>query len=211
MYAVLIGGIALAGLGISNALYDRGVPHYLARKAAHAVAGLALLLMPLLFTSWELPLASTLGFAVLLLLARLLHPSVFRGVGGTGRPNTLAEINFPLGCAIGIAVGWAWLRDPWLGVLPGLFLAFGDSATGVVRSWHCKREYKGWCGTTAMLVVCLGLVLLVYPYWAGVAMAVVATAIEKLTVANRYFDDNLTLTVGSTIVGAVAKVLVMYG
>ena len=35
--------------------------------------------------------------------------------------------------------------------------------------------------------------------------------IEKLTVANRYFDDNLTLTVGSTIVGAVAKVLVMYG
>ena len=205
--AVLVGGIALGGLAASNVLYDRGVPHYLARKAAHAVAGLALLLMAVLFTSWEAPLALTLGFAALLLAARVLRPSTFRGVGGTGRPHTLAEINFPLGCAIGIAVGWAWLQDPWLGVLPGLFLAFGDSATGVVRSWHCKREYKGWCGTLAMLVVCLGLALLVYPYWAGVAMAVVATAIEKLTVANRYFDDNLTLPAGSAAAGAAASML----
>ena len=43
-YVVLIAGVVLAGLWISNILYDLKVPHYISRKVSHIAGGVGFLL-----------------------------------------------------------------------------------------------------------------------------------------------------------------------
>jgi hypothetical protein len=38
---ILSAGVALAGLWISNIVYDRGVPNYISRKIGHGAGGFA--------------------------------------------------------------------------------------------------------------------------------------------------------------------------
>ena len=138
------------------------------------------------------------------MLIRFTVPNILRGVGGTGRSNAIAEIWYTWSCVFAIGLGWIWFGNAWLGVLPCLFLSFGDTVTGLTRTIVYKRETKGTWGSAMMLFVCLGLAGLLYPYWIGVVGAVVATVAEKYTKTSRFVDDNLTLTVSSAIVMGVA-------
>jgi phytol kinase len=190
----------LGSIAVANVLFDRGVPQYLSRKVAHVAAGVAFLISPATFDGPAIPIGMALGFTALMAAGRRWKPEAIRGVGGTGREHAIAEIWYPFACAIALAIGWGLLHDPWLGVLPTLFLAFGDAVTGAVRLVVYKREVKGALGSVAMLIVCAGLAFLVHPYWIGLTGAIVATILEYATPATPRWDDNPALTIGSAVV-----------
>lgn len=202
-YVVLIAGMVLVGLHLSNLFLDYGAPQYITRKVAHAFGGIAFLLCALLFSSYIWPLALAVGFTLLLGGARFLKPDTFRGVGGSARAHAFAEVFFPAAGALAL-FNWVWSGNPFLGVLPGIYLGLGDMATGLTRSWHCKREKKGWCGTLAMFVVCLLVSYFLKPYWIGMAMAVSAVLAERFTpLSHGWIDDNYTLTLASALIGGI--------
>ena len=201
-FAVFIAGVALVGLWVSNIFYDFHLPQYLSRKIGHIGGGTALLLCALLFKSslWTLILACL--FTALLFSARFIKSDLFRGVGGTGRPMAFAEVWFPAASVVSIVAGWTWLGDRWLGVLPALFMAYGDAVTGLTRSVVYHREFKGNMGSVAMFVVCLMLAWVFYqPFWIGAVGALVATLVERFTPMSKgWWDDNYTIVLSSLLV-----------
>ncbi len=201
-YAVFIAGASLGGLWIANIFYDFKLPQYLSRKIGHLGGGTALLLFALLFDSWLWPLILSSLFTVLLFSARFIKGDLFRGVGGTGRPVAFAEVWFPAVSVVSIAVGWVWLGDRWLGILPALFMAYGDAFTGLTRSVVYHREFKGNLGSVAMIVVCLLLAWVFYqPFWIGAVGAVAATLVERFTpMSHGWLDDNWTIVLSSLLV-----------
>ena len=186
--------VALAGLGISNYLYDKGVSNYLSRKVGHLFGGLAYLVAVL----WlDFAIAFGLASASFLLFVglRLFWDQLLRGVGGSARRHTYAEVTYAFAGAASLGIGWGIFGDKWLAFVPIGFMAFGDSITGVVRSLVYSREVKGAWGSVAMLAVCLGLAALYHPYWVGAGGAVVATMAERLSpIAHGLWDDNWILT-----------------
>jgi len=202
--ALLIASIIMVGLYLSNVAVDRGVPQYVSRKIGHLTGGMGLFMCLLFFQEPWWPLILTLGFAFLLGGARLIKPNAFRGVGGSGRSKAMAEVWFPLASSISILIGWVWLDNPALGIVPTLYLAWGDCITGLIRSHFYGREVKGIYGSYGMFVICvlIGLVL-IEPWWVGLVGAAVVTLVEKFTVANQYVDDNLTVPVFGSIILAL--------
>jgi len=201
-FVVLIAGAALGGLWVSNIFYDYHLPQYLSRKIGHLGGGTALLLCALLFDSWLWPLILASLFTVLLFGARFIKGDLFRGVGGAGRPIAFAEVWFPAASVVSIVVGWAWLGDRWLAILPSLFMAYGDAFTGLTRSVVYHREFKGNMGSVAMLFVCLLLAWVFYqPFWVGAVGAMVATLAERFTPMSKgFWDDNYTIVLSSLLV-----------
>jgi len=206
---ILVAGAVLVGLYLSNLLYDYHVPQYISRKIGHGVGGMGYLLSILFFQGPWYPLVLSGGFTALLLGARFVRPSTFRGVGGSGRPHACAEVWFPLAGTISILVGWVWLGNPWLAVVPILFMAWGDMLTGLIRSKIYGREVKGNWGSLGMLVVCLSVGILFTPYWIAACGAMVGTLAERFTPMSRgFWDDNWTIIVSSLI---VMVLLITYG
>jgi len=160
-------------------------------------------LCPLLFSTFWWPLILTTGFTVLLLYARLFRPKTFRGVGGSGRPQALAEIHFPATGIVLIGVLWGIFNQPWLAIVPLCFMGAGDAITGLIRSKVYGREVKGNYGSLGMLITCLVLAYFIQPYWIGVLGAVTAVIAEKYTRTSKYVDDNLTIPLSSALVMAL--------
>ncbi|MDO9333790.1 MAG: hypothetical protein Q7T57_04635 [Dehalococcoidales bacterium] len=204
-YAVLLSGGVLLSLYLSNLFYDYKCPQYITRKVAHIGAGVAFLLCPFLFHSFWWPLGLTAAFMLLLVAARFYKPDTFRGAGGSGRPNALAEINFPLAAVVSIAVGWGWLGEPWLGTVPITFVGFGDGITGLIRSKVYGKEVKGNYGSIGMLATCLLLAYFIHPYWVGAVGAGAAVLAEKYTPTTAITDDNLSIPILSVLVMAVVR------
>jgi len=205
----LVAGAVLVGLYLSNVLYDYGVPQYISRKVGHGVGGMAYLLCVFLFSSPWYPVLLSGGFVVLLGGARFLRPSSFRGVGGTGRQHALAEVWFPIAGTLSLLIGWAWLGDPWLAVVPILFMAWGDMVTGLIRARVYGKEVKGNYGSLGMILVCLLVGALFAPYWISAVGAVVATLSEKFTPMSKgIWDDNWSIIVSSLLVMSLS---VAYG
>lgn len=192
--------VGLGSIVLANALFDRGVPNYLTRKLAHVAGGLGFLISPFLFDTPLFPLLLSAVFTLTLGICHTWAPQRIRGVGGSGRAGSMAEVWYPFACGVAIAIGWGLLQNPWLGVLPTLFLGFGDAVTGAVRTLVYKRETKGIAGSIAMFAVCCVLALLAHPYWIGLAGALTATFFERITIASRRWDDNPALTISSTLV-----------
>ncbi len=179
-YAAAILGVVLAGLWVSNWLYDRQVPHYISRKVGHSAGGLGFLMTALFFSSAIWPLILTGSFSLVLWLARTLRPRTFRGVGGSGRTsNALSEVWFASIAVPAYAIGWLWLNRPLITVASLLFMAWGDCLTGLVRSGIYKKPVKGLWGSLAMVIVCLIISwLFIKPFWIGAIVSVVATFTE---------------------------------
>ena len=199
-YFLLLGVIVLSCLYLSNRAFDAGLSHWLARKISHIGGGVAYILMPFLFSGPWLPIALSGGFFILLTVARLARPQLFRGVGGTGRKDAIAEIHFPLSGTISLIVLWAWLGEPRLAVIPPAFLGIGDAVTGILRERVSTKYNKSIFGSLAMLVTCLLIAALSSPYWIGAAAAGTATIAERYTKATQYIDDNFTLTLSAVAV-----------
>jgi len=203
-FVFLVACASLLGLYLANVFYDYGVPQYISRKVGHLGGAVAFLLCPLLFSSYHWPLILTAGFTGLLLYARLSRPALFRGVGGSGRPDALAEIHFPATGVVLIGIVWGVLDMPWVAIVPLVFMGAGDAVTGIIRSAVYKREVKGIWGSVGMFVTCvLVAVCFIEPVWVGLVGAVVATLAEKFTVTSRFIDDNLTIPLASGLVMAL--------
>jgi len=203
-FALLIAGAVLVGLYLANYFYDKGVEQYISRKVGHGVGGVGFVLCVFLFSSAWWPIIIASCFCLLLGGARLIKPQAFRGVGGTGRQHAFAEIYFPVAGVISLGVGWAWLGNPWLAVVPILFMAWGDMLTGLVRSRIYGREVKGDWGSVAMYVVCMSVAYFFEPYWIGAIGATVATLAERNTPISRgIWDDNWTIVLSSLTVMAL--------
>jgi len=201
---LLIAGAVLVGLWVSNILYDYQVPQYISRKIGHGVGGMGYLMCVLLFPTPWWPIIISAVFTLLLGGARLIRPSTFRGVGGSGRTHALAEVWFPLAGTLSLVVGWVWLGNPMLAVVPILYMAWGDMITGLIRSQVYGKEVKGNWGSLGMIIACLLIGMLFTPYWIAAVGAGVATLAEKYSGLSRtWVDDNYTIIVSSLIVMGV--------
>jgi len=199
-YVLIITGAVMLGLYLANLFYDYNIPQYISRKIGHLAGCAGFLFCPFLFSDFRWPLILTVGFTALLLYARFFRPSTFRGVGGSGRIDALAEIHFPATGIITIGLLWGCFDQPWLAIIPLAYMGAGDAVTGLIRAKVYGREVKGLWGSLGMLVTCLLLSYFITPYWIGAAGAIAAVIAEKFTKTSRYIDDNATIPLVSAFV-----------
>ena len=77
-----------------------------------------------------------------------------------------------------------------------LFMAIGDSVTGIVRSRFVHERRKHWTGSIAMFVVS-SLIAIYYYGWVGIVFSLIATLAE----AQPYLDDNLSVPLITSLLG----------
>ena len=188
--------LRLRARGVAN-----NVVVYYNRKIVHMAAGGAVALaVPYLFTSPVYPLA--IGLA---LTAFTLIPHVSgRRLEWLQTEENRNDVKFTLMWGLAIFVLWLLLDDPFLAILPPVFMAFGDGVTGVVRNAMFKRRTKSPVGNLFMLAVCIpagfllaGQAALPIPWW-GLIAGVVASIIERFELGP--IDDNTLITVASSAV-----------
>ena len=110
------------------------------------------------------------------------------------------EIFFTLSYTILSIISWPNYRV-FAGMVM-LFMAVGDSITGIVRNRFVNRWQKHWTGSIAMLIVCIliGYILLGLH---GIILGIVATAFE----AQPYIDDNLTVPFSTYLIGIALELV----
>jgi len=97
-----------------------------------------------------------------------------------------------------------WYVDRVLGGLIMLFLAVGDSVTGIIRSRFVNRWQKHWTGSLAMLIVSIFLGYILYGLL-GMVLGVIATIAEY----QPYIDDNLSIPLSTATISLLAIVLTL--
>jgi phytol kinase len=157
---------------------------YIGRKIVHLFGGgITALLIPVFYEGYYLLVTlSAYGLAIYLLLRRKYGLMYWFQI----RENRY-EVHFALAYGTILLIG-VFLGNLWIGLLPILFMSFGDSATGLVRAVTQKRHVKSVEGSIAMFIVCsiTGFVSLgIY----GVIIGAVATLVEKIP----RIDDNITV------------------
>lgn len=191
-WAVLLTSILLGVFALSNYIHDLTGNFVISRKVAHFGAGAVILPFPFVFQGMLYPVLLPALFLLGLYIGH--RTEVFHGFVRKAR---IAELGFAFGVLVSMAA--AWRIDPWLATVPVMYLSFGDGVTGLTRWLHHRGQAgfrKYWCGTWAMLPVCLGFALLLQPYWIGAVGAVAATAVERIEAV----DDNLTTTLAALAV-----------
>jgi phytol kinase len=110
------------------------------------------------------------------------------------------EVHFALMYGLALMIG-VLLGDVWIGLIPMLFMSFGDSATGLIRAFTQRRRVKSWDGTIAMIIVCS-----VIGYWKldlyGVLLGIIVGFIEKLP----KIDDNVSVPIVTAMLVYLIKV-----
>jgi dolichol kinase len=202
-WAIILAFYIQLAMLLSNFLYRRGMPFYLSRKVIHFGAAPAVLLLPILFDLVYFPMLLAALLTFQLTANHMLFTNGTRNLfPGFARAGRLSEVYFALASLISIAA--LWHIDPWLAVVPPLWLALGDGITGIVRSYTSGREKKDWWGSLACVIVCgaIGIVL-VTPVVAGLAGAVTATLAEKYAGdaegAAIRLDDNIAMPMAGLV------------
>ena len=188
-----------------QAMVDRGMEPiracYYTRKIVHMLAGgVGSFMVPLVFTNPWLPLITGL---LLTLFTNLTHATGFRLYWFQTDENR-NDVKFALMWSCSVSLLWWLLGDPWLAILPALYMAFGDGVTGIVRNAFIRRRSKSPIGNVFMLLVCAPMGWIIgghaspaIPDW-GLLSAVVATVIERYEFGP--IDDNILITVAATLV-----------
>jgi dolichol kinase len=177
---------------LSRAAYNRakrleGVPaEYVGRKVVHVLGGgVTTLFLPLFYEGYYwVVVISALLLAAYVEARRRWRPLKWFQI----RENAY-EVHFAIAYGGILAVGLA-LGNVWIGLVPMLFMSFGDSATGLVRAFTQRRHVKSWDGTLAMFVVC-GIIGVWRLGWYGVPVALAASMVERIP----NIDDNITVPV----------------
>ena len=174
--------------------YPQNSATYFGRKIIHIFAsGLATISLPFLFREPFLPFLSGLMLA---LYTYIPHKKNKLQNWFQVKENTY-EVNFCLMWGLSIMLGWFlskyWsLEEPFLlGMIPALFISFGDGITGIVRNFKYRRRIKGWEGSAAMLFVCVLIGLKMG--WAGIIAGLIATISERF----EPIDDNVSIVISS--------------
>lgn len=197
----------------SRAFYSfgvkRGIPHknmvYYNRKLIHVLAGgVVALLVPFTFKTPILPFT----MALFLALFTYIPHRVGRLLYWFQVDDNLYEVHFCLSWGLMILLSWIIFNNYWYGVLPILFMAFGDGVTGVVRNLVYKRRTKSWLGNLAMaaLSIPLGAAIMSIP---GAIAGVVASIVEHFEY--KFIDDNITIPLSAFTVLLVFTKLMPLG
>jgi len=180
---------------VYNLAVKKGYPPksatYFGRKAIHIFAsGLVALSLPFLFKEPFLPFLSALILAIYTYLPHQRN----RLYQWFQAKDNIREVNFCLMWGFSILIGWFFDKTFWLGVIPALFMSFGDGVTGIVRNLKYKRRTKAWEGSLAMFLVCvlIGLKMGL----AGIIAAIFATIFEKF----EFIDDNISIPLSSLFI-----------
>ena len=202
----VLGVVALALIGVkgSNFLHDRGFSHSISRRFAPTFGGLAYLASVTLLDVWVAVAVST-AMTVFITLLRLVFRSGLRGVKGTHSAQAWAEITYPLAGTLGLVVGWGILGDKWLAFVPIAFMAWGDTASGLIRDTTSTNRAPSLVSISAMLAVCVVVAAIFFrPFWIGVTGGAVATLAERYRPGILgFWDDNLYIVAASLAVMAV--------
>ena len=172
--------------------YPQNSATYFGRKVIHILgAGVTTICVPFLIKEPLIPFLSGLLFA--------LYTYYFRWKKDLQSwfqvKENNNEVNFSIMWSLSLMAGWLIDKSFWLGIIPCLFISFGDGITGIVRNFRYQRRSKAWEGSLAMLLVTVFIGAWKMG-WAGVVAAIVATAFERF----EGIDDNISIVVSSFIV-----------
>jgi dolichol kinase len=176
-----------------------GVPaEYVGRKVVHILGGgLTAILVPLFFDGsyWVVSAAAFLlaGYTYLWRTRGRLHWFQVE--------ENAYEVHFALAYGAVLTLG-VLLGDVWIGLVPILFMSFGDSATGLVRAFTQRRRVKSWDGTLAMFLVCAVIGLWRYGAY-GLVVAGLVSLVEKIPGV----DDNLTVPLVAVALAYLPRVV----
>ena len=114
------------------------------------------------------------------------------------------DVNFCFMAGVSVYIIWEVLGDPYLAIMPLLFMAFGDGVTGIARNIKFGYRTKNPIGNVFMAIVCIPMGYYLgtlsdpaLPIW-GIIAAIVATVVERYEFGP--IDDNVLITVSATIV-----------
>lgn len=179
---------------------EHNVAVYYNRKVIHMLAGgLCAILTPLLFKTPIVPFIFALALA---LMTYIPHRSGRLMYWFQVEENTY-ETSFCIMWGAIISIGWILSNGNFLiGILPVLFMSFGDAITGIVRNRLYGRRTKSWWGNIAMALfsIPIGAILGL----AGVIAGVVASIVEHFEF--KFIDDNVSIPLVSLIILLLAEV-----
>ena len=178
--------------------YPKDSATYFGRKIIHIFAsGFTALLLPFLYKEPIIPFLLGISFAIYTYFPHRIN-KLFNWFQVK---ENLHEVNFCLMWGLSILVGWFFDKTFWLGVIPALFMSFGDGVTGIIRNIRYKKRTKAWEGSLGMLFVCI--LIGSRMGFAGIIAAVFATVAEK----SNLLDDNISIPIVSLITLIIFKSL----
>jgi len=197
IYSDIINGVLLVAYNIFILLFvSRKIGEkygkYVARKAIHILsAGISILLARLIFSDWLAPLL--LGSVM---VAFTVFGHFRESFSWFQIKRNYADVYFTVACTVLLVAFWNY--NVWIGVLSGLFLAWGDGFTGIVRNFIYGKRNKGIWGNAAMFAVCMTLAYFMngrvgYVAFVGAAFASIVEKFERI-------DDNISIPFGSAII-----------
>ena len=174
---------------------------YYNRKVAHMLAGgVPIIASPIVFDNpiWVLigGVLGSIGLASTHLMDRRLW--------WMQTEQNMNDATFALMLGVSVFLIWEYSNQPWLAILPSLFMAFGDGVTGIIRNKMFKRRTKSAWGNVGMAALCLPLGYFIgmmsepeIPLW-GLISGIVASVVERYEFG--VIDDNILIVVFSSIV-----------
>jgi dolichol kinase len=210
LWASALFAYILALLKLTKRLYDlmisRGlkvnVAVYYNRKIIHmAAGGLVAALTPSIFTSPLIPCAFALVLALMLYIPHKKHKLL--GWFQTG--ENMYEVNFCVAWGLSLLVLWVVTDDPLVAIIPPLFISFGDAVTGVIRNSIYGRRTKSWIGNIGMVAITVPVGWYLAGYTGAIA-GLISSLVERFEFPP-YFDDNLLITLVSSLVLITAPAL----
>ena len=174
---------------------------YYNRKVAHMLAGgVPIIASPMVFDNpiWVL-IGGVLG-SIALAATHIFD----RRLWWMQTEQNMNDATFALMLGLSVFVIWEYSDEPWLAILPSLFMAFGDGVTGIIRNKMFKKRTKSAWGNVGMAVLCIPLGYIIgamaepqIPLW-GLIAGIVASFVERYEFGP--IDDNVLIVVFSSIV-----------
>lgn len=175
---------------------------YYNRKIIHMLAGgVTALLVPSLFSSPIIPTLMAYLIAFLLISQRLKgkHMTWFQTI------DNFYEVNFCFAWGTSVFILWTLTGNPYMAILPALFISFGDAITGVLRNAIYARRTKSWIGNIGMIALTLpvGYIVAGLP---GLIAGLASSIIEHFEIPP-VLDDNVLITIASTGILAASHII----
>ncbi len=164
---------------------------YFSRKAIHFFAGgLTAMLLPFVAHEPILPALTAFGLAFMTYLPHKLNRRMY----WFQDPENIYDVDFTLSWGLIILFTWYIDSSFWLGVVPVLFMAYGDGITGIIRNLKYNKRTKAWEGTAGMLAFCI--IIGAKMGFAGIFAGILCSLVERI----ENIDDNITVPITGMLI-----------
>ena len=178
---------------------------YYNRKLIHVFAGgVVAFMVPFVFTSPIYPLISGMFITFFTLLSHRSDRILY----WFQTEKNLNDVSFCFMWSVTIFLLWLLLGNPWIAVIPPVFMAVGDGVTGIIRNFVFEKRNKHFIGNIWMAAFCIPLGFLLAAQadrtgmnnmiiWALIA-ALAASIVERYEIGP--IDDNVLIATSSSII-----------